>query len=226
MSARVSVVVPVLDEAAGIVRHLEALAPLRADAAEVIVVDGGSSDGTPTLAAPLADQVLLAPRGRAAQLNAGARASRGELLLFLHADTALPADALALVREALAPGGRAWGRFDVRIEGTTPLLAMVAWFMNRRSRLTAVATGDQAIFVRRDVFDAVGGFPSLPLMEDVALSKVLRSVGRPACLRARVVTSGRRWERRGVLRTIALMWLLRAGFWAGVDPARLARRYA
>lgn len=226
MAAAVSIVVPALDEAGGIVRHLEALAPLRAAGAEVLLVDGGSTDATVELARPLADVVLSAPRGRASQMNAGARVGRGELLVFLHADTFLPPAATARVREALAPGGRAWGRFDVRIEGRSPLLRMVAWFMNHRSRLTGIATGDQAIFVRRDVFDALGGFPALPLMEDVALSRSLRRLGRPACVRDRAVTSGRRWEDRGVLRTIALMWLLRAGYWLGVDPARLARRYA
>lgn len=223
---RVSVVVPVLDEAAGIVAHLSALAPLRAAGAEVIVVDGGSADGTAALAAPLADAVLRAPRGRAAQQNAGARAARGAALLFLHADTGLPPGAVDAALAALAPGGHAWGRFDVEISGRSPLLRVVAWCMNLRSRLTGIATGDQAIFVRRDAFEAIGGFPALPLMEDVALSRALLRVGRPACLRARARTSGRRWERRGVLRTIGLMWLLRAGFWLGVDPARLARRYA
>jgi rSAM/selenodomain-associated transferase 2 len=221
-----SVVVPVLDEAAGIAAHLAALAPLRAAGAEVVVVDGGSADGTPERAAPLADAVLRAPRGRAAQLNAGARAARGDLLVFLHADTRLPAGAAEAIRAALAPGGRAWGRFDVIIEGRSPLLRLVAACMNLRSRLSGIATGDQAVFVRRDVFEAVGGFPDLPLMEDVALSRTLLRLGRPACLRARVVTSGRRWDRDGVLRTIGLMWLLRAAFWLGVDPARLARRYA
>jgi rSAM/selenodomain-associated transferase 2 len=225
MPASISIVIPVLDEAARIVRHLAVLAPLRATGAEVLVVDGGSTDDTVELAAPLADVVLCAPRGRASQMNAGARAARGELLVFLHADTTLPPAALAVIRGALE-GGRAWGRFDVRIEGRSPLLRMVAWFMNHRSRLTGIATGDQAIFVRRDVFEALGGFPVLPLMEDVALSRELRRLGQPACLRDRVVTSGRRWDDRGVLRTIGLMWLLRAGYWFGVDLARLARRYA
>lgn len=222
----VSIVVPTLDEAPGIAAHLVALGPLRAAGAEVIVVDGGSADGTAERAAPLADVVLQAPRGRASQLNAGARAARGDVLLFLHADTSLPPTALEAVTAALGPEGRRWGRFDVTIAGSSPLLRVVAWSMNLRSRLGGIATGDQAIFVRRDAFEAVGGFPALPLMEDVAMSRALRAHGHPACLRLRVVTSGRRWEGRGVVRTIVLMWILRAGFWLGIDPARLARRYA
>jgi rSAM/selenodomain-associated transferase 2 len=180
----------------------------------VIVVDGGSEDGTAALAAGLCDRVLAAPRGRATQMNAGAREARGDILLFLHADTRLP--------ENFALENHVWGRFDVRIEGRHPLLKVVAWSMNLRSRLTGIATGDQAIFVRRDAFP---GFPELPLMEDIAFSKAMKRIARPACLRAKVVTSGRRWESSGVLRTIVLMWRLRLLFFLGISPSKLARRY-
>jgi len=212
---RLSVVVPVLNEAAGIRAALEALAPLRARGHEVIVVDGGSSDSTADIAAGLCDRVLSAPRGRAAQMNAGARAANGDMLLFLHADTRLPAD-------FTIPDSAVWGRFDVRIDGRHPLLKVVACAMNLRSRLTGIATGDQAMFVRRAVFP---GFPEIPLMEDVALSKVLKQRGRPTCLHEKVTTSGRRWEERGVLRTILLMWRLRLLYFLGARPEDLARRY-
>jgi rSAM/selenodomain-associated transferase 2 len=217
---RISVVVPALNEAQGIEACLAALAPLRARGHEVIVADGGSADGTARLAAPLADRVIRAPRGRAAQMNAGAAAAAGEALLFLHADSFLPPEADALVLEALET--HAWGRFDVAIDSDDPRLAVIAYFMNRRSRLTGIATGDQAIFVRRDAFP---GFAEIPLMEDIAFSKAMKRLGRPACLRQRVRTSGRRWESRGVLRTIALMWRLRLAYALGADPARLAEKY-
>ena len=211
---------PVLNEAAGIRAALEALAPLRARGHEVIVVDGGSSDGTAQLAAGLCDRVLNASPGRAVQMNAGARAAGGDALLFLHADTRLPARADERILASLED--HLWGRFDVRIEGRHPLLRIVACAMNLRSRLTGIATGDQAIFVRRDAF---AGFAEIPLMEDVAFSKAMKRRGRPACLRQRVRTSGRRWESRGVLRTIALMWRLRLAYAFGADPARLAEKY-
>jgi len=218
---RLSVIVPVLDEAAGIAARLAALAPLRARGHEVIVVDGGSEDATLELAAPHADRTLVAPRGRASQMNAGAAAASGDVLLFLHADTSLPARADALVLAALE--SRDWGRFDVRIEGRSPLLPVIGFFMNARSRLTGIATGDQAIFVRRACF---GGFPEIALMEDIAFSKQMRRRSAPACLRERAATSGRRWERDGVLRTVLLMWRLRLAFFLGASPDELARRYA
>jgi len=220
-----SIIVPVLDEADGIVAALEALAPVSHAGATVIVVDGGSRDATRALAAPLADRVIEAPRGRASQMNAGARESAGEILVFLHADTTLPPGALELIAKGLARSGREWGRFDVAITGTDRLLPLVALLMNARSRLTGIATGDQAIFVRRAAFEAAGGFPEIPLMEDVELSKRLLKRTRPLALEQRVATSGRRWERHGTLRTIFIMWRLRLAYALGADPRRLARRY-
>ena len=215
---------PVLDEAAHIQATLAALAPLRARGAEVIVVDGGSTDATAALAAPLADVLLAAPRGRARQMNAGAARAHGDVLLFLHADTVLPPGADGLVQRALAAGA-GWGRFDVRITGKSRLLRLVAALMNVRSRCTGIATGDQAMFVRRDLLMQVGGFPDQPLMEDIALSRRLRAVARPACLRARATTSGRRWESRGVWRTVFLMWRLRWRYWRGESADALERAY-
>jgi rSAM/selenodomain-associated transferase 2 len=199
------------------------LAPLRARGAEVIVVDGGSQDGTPELAQPHCDRVIAAPRGRATQMNAGAAATRGDVLLFLHADTRLPADADVMILSGLQRSGRCWGRFDVSIDGRHPLLPVVAAMMNLRSRITGICTGDQALFMTRAAF--AGGFPDIPLMEDIALSKRLKRVSRPLCLAARVTTSGRRWETRGVVRTILLMWRLRLAYFFGASPDALARRY-
>jgi rSAM/selenodomain-associated transferase 2 len=222
---KLSIIIPTLDEAARIEATLASLAPLRARGHEVIVVDGGSSDGTAGLAAPLTDRVLSASRGRAIQMNAGAAAAIGDVLLFLHADGRLPGSADTLVQDALAASGRAWGRFDVAIDGAHPMLPVIARFMNARSRITGIATGDQAMFVRREAFARVGGFPSLALMEDVALSARLKVVSRPVCLRARTTTSGRRWERNGVVRTVLLMWRLRLSFFFGASPERLRRIY-
>lgn len=220
-----SIIVPCLNEAEGIGQALAALAPLRVRGAEVIVVDGGSSDGTVERAAPLADSVISARRGRASQMNAGAARARGEIMLFLHADTLLPEFADALIVEGLKRSRRGWGRFDVVISGGNPLLQVVARLMNVRSRLTGIATGDQAIFVTRSLFTAAGGYPEIALMEDIALCKRLKRFGRPLCLRHRLVASGRRWEKHGVVRTILLMWRLRLAFWLGADPGKLAVRY-
>ena len=222
---RLAIVVPVLDEAEGISTSLQALQSLRTRGAEVIVVDGGSRDGTPALAAPWADQVLRGPRGRARQMNHGAAASHAPWLLFLHADTRLPADADLVLEAALASRRHRWGRFDVQIEGRSRLLPWVARLMNLRSRWTGIATGDQAIFVQREAFDAVGGFPDQPLMEDIEISRRLKRLSSPLCLRATVHTSGRRWDSRGPWRTILLMWRLRLLYALGVEPERLARLY-
>ena len=223
--ARLSIIMPVLNEGEGIADALDALIDLRTLGAELIVVDGGSQDATVQRARLRADRVVLGPRGRALQMNAGAEKATGDVLLFLHADTRLPPMAELLVLDGLARSGRDWGRFDVKIAGRSPLLRVVALMMNLRSRVTGIATGDQAIFVKREAFRAAGGFPPIPLMEDIALSRALKRKGPPLCIRRRVVTSGRRWDKKGVLRTIVLMWRLRLAYTFGADPAALARRY-
>ncbi len=220
-----SVVMPALDEAAGIANALAPLQPLRGRGCEILVVDGGSRDATVALATPLCDRVLSSPRGRAIQMNTGAAAARGSVLLFLHADTRLPEAADGLIRQALDGGARSWGRFDVSIAGRAAMLPVVAAMMNLRSRITGIATGDQAMFVTRAAFEAVGGFPPIALMEDIALSRALRRLGRPANLAARVVTSGRRWDENGAWRTILLMWRLRAAFFLGANPDTLSKQY-
>ena len=219
-----SVIIPVLNEAENIASMLHSLAPLRTRGAQVIVVDGGSQDDTVARARPLADHVLASAKGRARQMNAGAALATGSTLLFLHADTRLPTGADLQVLESIRHGAL-WGRFDVSIQGLSPMLRVVACMMNLRSRYTGIATGDQAIFVRADSFAQVGGFPDQPLMEDIEISKRLRQWAQPACLRARVVTSGRRWETYGVWRTIVLMWRLRWRYWRGESPEQLKRAY-
>ena len=191
----------------------------------MIVVDGGSEDNTVALSEPLADRVMTSLPGRARQMNAGARVALGEIFLFLHADTSLPEGADRLIIDGLNRKGRNWGHFDVRFSGRPPLLRVVEYLMNLRSRLTSIVTGDQTLFVRRDLFEAIGGFPDINLMEDIALSKIMKRRGRPVCLWQRVLTSGRRWERNGILRTVLLMWRLRLAYALGTDPLQLARLY-
>lgn len=220
-----SIIVPTLNEASEIKNALAALQELRRSGTEIVVADGGSDDGTPALARELADRVVASPRGRAAQMNAGAAAARGDIFLFLHADTRLPDRADRLVTEALRGATSCWGRFDVTLIGRSRLLPLVAAMMNWRSRLTGICTGDQSLFVTRQAFEAVGGFPELPLMEDIAMSKRLKRLSRPIPLRARVRTSGRRWDRDGPFRTALLMWGLRLAYFFGADPALLARLY-
>ena len=222
-SSTLSVIVPTLDEAEALPAALAAAR--QPGVTEIIVVDGGSRDGTLALARALADRVLETARGRARQMNAGAAAARGDVLLFLHADTRLPAGYAQAVARALADPRVVGGRFDVRLDATGLAYRVVGRLISVRSRVTRVATGDQAIFVRRAVFGRLGGYPAVPLMEDVALSRALKRAGRVACLGETVVTSARRWQRHGVARTVLLMWALRAAYYAGVSPARLARVY-
>lgn len=223
---RLSIVMPVLNEAAQIEATLGSLQGWRSQGVEVIVVDGGSSDATVALATPLANRVCPSAKGRARQMNTGAGTATGEVLLFLHADTQLPPGACEAVIQAMtqSPPAR-WGRFDVSIEGRPALLRVVAALMNLRSRLTGIATGDQALFVHRSLFEQVGGFPDQPLMEDIELCARLRRHAWPLCLRQKVRTSGRRWETRGVWRTIGLMWSLRWRYWRGESAHSLERAY-
>lgn len=226
---RLSVIIPVLNEAGELPGLLEHLVPLRAGGAEVIVADGGSEDGSAELILRAGVRLVCSERGRARQMNAGATVASGDVLLFLHADTRLPSAAEQAIETAIRRSGRlpenAWGRFDVRIQGSPFMLRAVASLMNGRSRLTGIATGDQAIFVARHAFEAAGGFPEQPLMEDIELSKHLRALSRPVCLAERVTTSGRRWEARGVWRTIWLMWRLRWLYWRGVPASELVKLY-
>ena len=220
-----SIIIPVLNEGERIATTLDALAPLRALGVEVVVVDGGSRDATVQRARLRADRVIPAPRGRATQMNTGAEKATGDILLFVHSDTRLPSDADHVLRNGLEQSGRAWGRFDIRIDSRDPVLRIVGAMMNWRSRLTGIATGDQAIFVKRDAFQKVGGYPPIALMEDIALSKLLKGISAPLCLRERVTTSARRWEKQGVLSTILLMWRLRLAYYLGADPNELAQLY-
>jgi len=222
---KLSIVLPVLNEAQQLPQVLECLRPARERGVEVIIVDGGSEDGTVAIAARSGARLVSSSKGRARQMNAGARIAGAEVLLFLHVDTVLPERADLLIECAIRDGRRVWGRFDVDIRGRPWMLRVIAMLMNWRSRITGIATGDQAIFVVRTAFESIGGFPEQPLMEDVELCKRLRALSPPACLRARAVTSGRRWESRGVWRTIVLMWRLRWAYWRGVPASVLANLY-
>jgi rSAM/selenodomain-associated transferase 2 len=260
---KLSIVIPVLNEAAALPLLLEALHAWADQGCEIIIADGGSTDGTIEMVRSSIDSrvdsnvqdsmrdvgvgscsgltLVRAPRGRARQMNCGAAHASGDVLLFLHADTVLPDGALQAIEQALGnvdssannaaskrnPGSQpvCWGRFDVRITGRAPMLVVIGYMMNLRSRLSGIATGDQAMFVRRAAFDAVGAFPDLPLMEDIALSSRLRAMSRPACITLPVLTSGRRWETRGLWRTIWLMWRLRFAYWRGVPASVLANAY-
>lgn len=225
MNPSLSVIVPLFNEATQLPDLLAHLLPFQRAGSEVILVDGGSRDGSAELAAAAGFTVLRTDCGRALQMNKGAEKATGGVLLFLHADTRLPEDALQHVAASLVQRGFDWGRFDVCITGRPAMLRVVAHLMNWRSRLSGIATGDQAIFVRRAVFERVGGFPVQPLMEDVEMSKRLLAFSRPACIAQCATTSGRRWESRGVWRTILLMWRLRWAYWRGTEAAELARRY-
>ncbi|MCC6532939.1 MAG: TIGR04283 family arsenosugar biosynthesis glycosyltransferase [Burkholderiales bacterium] len=224
-SRRVSIVVPALNEAGTIAATLRTLVAARMRGTELIVVDGGSEDRTVHAARPFAERVVVAPRGRASQLNAGAAAATGEVLLFLHADSHPPCEADRVVLEAIGAKALAWGRFDVRIESERKSLRLVSAMMNVRSRASGIATGDQGIFATRALFERIGGFPPQPLMEDIAFCRAAKRIAAPICLHQVMLTSGRRWEQQGVLRTVLLMWRLRLAYFLGADPRALSARY-
>jgi rSAM/selenodomain-associated transferase 2 len=222
---RLSIIIPVLNESRALAGQLPALQSLRTAGHELILVDGGSTDGSYQHSQNQIDQLLRTEAGRALQMNAGAAVARGDVLLFLHVDTELPPGAAATVLDGLNRSGCSWGRFDVRLTGAHPAFRLIEFMMNLRSRLSGIATGDQALFVRRDAFESVGGFASVALMEDVLISSALKTLGRPLCLRERVRSSSRRWERHGIVRTVWLMWRLRLAFFLGANPSDLHRRY-
>ncbi len=214
-----------LNEASHITGALQSLSSYRDAGHEVIVVDGGSDDDTVALSKNLSDHVIVSEPGRAAQMNSGIDVASGDALLFLHVDTKLPANAVDQIIQSIQDG-HYWGRFNVRLSGANILLRIIERMMNLRSCVTGVATGDQCIFVSRECVDIIGGYAEMPLMEDIELSKRLRTLGWPACIKSYVVTSSRRWEQDGIVRTVLLMWRLRLLYFLGVSADKLARQYS
>lgn len=222
----ISIIIPTLNEAATIQALLGSLQTERQQGHEVIVVDGGSHDPTLALAEGLADVILVSAQSRALQMNRGAQQAQGDILWFLHADSAIPAQATHSIVQALSHHPQRWGRFQVQLSGTDWRFKMIAWFMNQRSRLTGICTGDQGIFVTRTLFETCQGFPNIALMEDIALSQcLLKHAGKPQTLPLRLLTSSRRWQQHGIWSTIFLMWRLRWAYFRGQDPAQLKRWY-
>jgi len=222
---KISIVIPVLNEAEALRRHLPLLQDFRAQGHELIVVEGGQETVAEEEFAHWADQWLRSAPGRATQMNTGAVKASGEVLLFLHIDTQLPAEGLTPVAKAFEQLRHVWGRYDVRLSGDKAVFRVIEFMINLRSRVSGVATGDQTLFMRRSVFEQIGGFPDVPLMEDVAISKLLRAKAPPVCLREKVTTSSRRWEKHGVTKTVWLMWKIRLLYFFGVAPAKLRDLY-
>lgn len=220
---RLNIIIPVVNEAQQLAAKLKALQPLRSYC-HVTLVDGGSQDGSAAIAATMVDQVLHSPRGRAKQMNSGAAQTDADVLLFLHADTGLPDNVIEHILQAIAKGYQ-WGRFDVSFDSPKLIFKLIAFMMNGRSRFTHIATGDQALFITREAFQRAGGFPEIALMEDIAICTRLRKLGKPACLRHKVITSARRWQQQGIIKTILLMWRLRLSYCLGADPDTLVMHY-
>ncbi len=216
-----SIIIPTYNEADNIQSCLLKLQSIRKQC-EFIVADGGSTDNTIDLATPLVDKVITSKKGRAKQMNTGAQQATGSMLIFLHADTSLPENALALIEQT----GNGWGRFDITLTGKYFMLKVISTFMNWRSRLTGIATGDQVIFVSRQLFDRVGGYPNIALMEDISLCSMLKKISAPNCIKTKVISSGRRWEKLGVFKTILLMWSIRLRYFFGEKPEVLAKLYS
>lgn len=233
--ATVSIVVPILNEADNLPHLFANIACLNPAPQQVILVDGGSMDKSIGVAQNLIKdlelnnklgidwQIIESSAGRATQMNGGARLAIGDILLFLHADTQLPSQAILGVVNAM--GTAEWGRFDVRLDSRQPMLWIVSQMINWRSKLSRIATGDQAIFIKRELFEQVGGYPDQALMEDIEICKKLKTIAKPACLKSKVVTSARRWQQHGTWRTIILMWQLRFDYWRGVSADNIKARY-
>ncbi|MDA3868437.1 MAG: TIGR04283 family arsenosugar biosynthesis glycosyltransferase [Gammaproteobacteria bacterium] len=222
---KLSIIIPVYNEAENIVALLRRLQNYRFQGHEVIVIDGGSRDNSFDCAVGMVDKLLMSKPGRAMQMNIGAEQASGEVLVFLHADTELPPQANNLIIDAMNKKHQ-WGRFNVRLSGQHRFFRVIETMMNWRSCITGIATGDQAIFVRRKVFQQAGGYPEIMLMDDIELSKKLKAFGKPACIKRRVTTSSRRWEKIGIVKTTLLMWQLRLLHFLGVSPDKLFTRYA
>ncbi len=218
-----SLIIPTYNEAHGICQFLQALQVLRPQC-ELIVADGGSTDRTCELALPLTDKVIHSPKGRAVQMNAGVAVSIGKVFVFVHADTFLPKNALQCIQTGIDSGAQ-WGRFDIQLVGEHFMLKVVSYMMNVRSRCTGIATGDQVIFVTRSLFEQLGGYPEIALMEDIAFSRQLNAITPPCCITEKVRSSARRWESFGVWRTIFLMWTIRLRYFMGEHPDVLAKLY-
>lgn len=221
---KLSIIIPILNEGEQALACVKGLAPLRGAGHELILVDGGSDQLAAEQLLPWVDRLLISEPGRARQMNQGAQVAQAQVFWFLHADTQVAADAVAAILGAQS-AGPAWGRFDIRLDDNSPLLSLVAHMMNLRSRWSGIATGDQGIFISRELFVQIGGFPDQALMEDIEISKRLKRLRRPVCLRPRLLTSSRRWHQQGIFRTIVLMWGLRLAYWLGVSPQRLAAYY-
>lgn len=224
---RISIIIPVLNEQNEIHDALMCLQKYRRQGHEIIVVDGRSEDNTVKVAGHLCDKLISSAAGRARQMNAGAEQASGDILLFLHIDTRLPGEAVEYIRSNLHKyKNKVWGRFDVKLSGKHPLLSIVALLMNLRSRITGIATGDQAIFTTKQAFLDVNAYPEIPLMEDIRFSRKLLGISRPICIKNKLTTSSRRWEENGIIRTILLMWYLRLAHFCGKHPDELSRLYS
>ena len=219
----ISIIIPVLNEEQSVKALLQQLQIYRQQGHEVIVVDGGSHDETVSISKPLADKVIMSESGRARQMNKGVAESTNEVLWFLHADTSIPENVIETIQESL--NEYEWGRFNIKLSGLHFLFRVVEKMINIRSCLSGIATGDQGIFVKRKTFESIGGYSEIPLMEDVTLSKKLKTTHQPACIKETLTTSSRRWEKNGIIKTILLMWYLRFLYWIGVTPDKLTKLY-
>lgn len=219
----VSVIIPVLNEEKTILSLLQDLQSCRQEGHELIVVDGGSKDQTMLIARELSDKVISASKGRAMQMNAGAAQAKNEILWFLHSDTKISGEEIKIIQSSLKD--KVWGRFNIKLSGTNVLFRVIETMINIRSYISGIATGDQGIFVKRDIFESVNGYTDIPLMEDIDLSKKLKNIKRPVCLSSVLITSSRRWENKGIIVTVLLMWRLRFLYWLGVSPVILAEHY-